>query len=184
MKGIWKLIVLFYNFSVSLKLQSILTPAVKFYEAWLMFERSSLVHRFSLKHALQPSCAQEYYAHTLQHCSLEPLYIAKSPRKPPHKSGKCGTKRTVTRTLVCSIKLRQEGTAPPCSTSAGNWAHQVTWVISTICMCAGWLEKHKDWFSSYKFQPWMNSLIWNLWIMRTGWPYIKIKRKYIFNLED
>ena len=86
MKGIWKLILLFYNFSVSLKLQSILIPAVKFYEAWLMLEWSSLVHRFSPKHALQPSCAQEYYAHTLQHCSLGPLYIAKSPRKPPHQS--------------------------------------------------------------------------------------------------
>ena len=145
MKGIWKLIVLFYNFSLSLKLQSILTPAVKFYEAWLMLERSSLVHRFSPKHALQPSCAQEYYAHTLQHCSLEPLYTAKSPRKPPHKSGKCGTKRTVTRTLVCSIQLRQEGTAPPCSTSAGNGAHQVTWVSQpSACVQDDWKSTRTD----------------------------------------
>lgn len=30
------------------------------------------------------------------------------------------------RALVCNIKLRQEGTVFPCSTSAGNWAHWAT----------------------------------------------------------
>ena len=113
--------------SVSLKLQSTLLPAVKFYEAWLMLEQSVSAHRFSPEHALQPAALRSA-TYTRFSTVVWGPFTQQNPQENPHESLENVAVSRLWPEHWCAVLSWDKRQSVPRSSSAGNRAHQVTWI--------------------------------------------------------